>query len=434
MRSYDDEIDMMELLGRLAPLARTLACRDTDRALDIVAECVPGAKIEGFPSGTRAWSWTVPQRWELDRAHVRAGGETLVSADWHPLHVVNYSQPFSGRVGRDELLAHLHTNPARPDAIPFTFSFYEKRWGFSVPHAWLPRFHHASYEVEIAARFEEGPLNVLSSLLEGDTPGLFILCADVCHPAQVNDSLTGLAAAVDIFRRLERQKRRKYSYLLLVVPETIGTIAFLARHPEIVSRSVAALFSEMLGTGGPLVGQRTRRGDTYWDRLLEAVLAESGVEQRTVPFLKSAGNDEKVFDSPGVDIPALSVTRYPYPEYHTSDDNLSLIQPRQLREARDLLQALVDTAERDYVPRLSQPGPVFLSGHGLYPDWRGNPALLPAWKAFLDVMYGIDNRSSVIELAARIGVDPEQVFYWADGFCEKGLATRQPFVQGRIPA
>jgi len=427
-------LDMMDLLAKLAPLARTLACRDTDAALKIVAAQVPGSRIEGFASGTPVWTWKVPQRWELRRARVRAGGETLIDAAWHPLHVLNYSQPFSGSVTREELLAHLHSNPACPDAIPFAFSFYRPAWGFCVPHAWLPRFRHQRYEVEIDCSFEDGPLNVLSAVLEGDHRETIVLCADICHPAQVNDSLTGLAAAVDVFRRLAGRASRKYTYLLLVVPETIGSIAFLAHHPEWIGRAVGGYFSEMLGTEGPLVGQRTRRGDTYWDRLLEFALAQSGAEHRMVPFLQSAGNDEKVLDSPGVDIPTVSVTRYPYPQYHSSDDNLALIRPDRLRQGRDVLQAFVDAAEDDYIPRLAHPGPVFLSGHGLYPDWRNDPALLPKWEAFLTVMYGIDNRSSVLEIAARWGVAPDVVRYWADAFRAKQLVTAEPHVVRREQA
>lgn len=423
---------MLRLLEELAPLSRTLASADTDRALDIVAARVPGARIEGYRTGSKAWSWTIPPRWELAKAEIRAGGRTLVSAAWHPLHVVNYSQPFRGSVTREELLAHLHTDPGRPDAIPFVFSFYEPKWGFCVPHAWLSRFDSASYEVEIDSRFEEGELKVLHCLIPGDSQETFVICADICHPAQVNDSLTGLAAAVDIFQRLRARPQRKYSYLLLVVPETIGSIAYLANHPEIVARSVGGFFSEMLGTDGPLVGQRTRNGASYWDMAMESVLRDSGLEHRVVPFLKSAGNDEKVLDSPGVDIPSVSITRCPYPEYHSSDDNLALIQPARLREARDVLQAFFDLIEKDYVCELSQPGPVFLSGHGLYPDWRSDPSLLPVWQAFLDVMYAIDGKSSALELARKCGAKAGHVLYWTDAFCERGLAVRKPHVQRRV--
>jgi len=431
MKCYQDQIDMMALLGEIAPLARTLANNDTDKALQIVADVLPGAVIEGFPSGSKAWTWTIPQRWEISGATIKANGETLVDAAWNPLHVINYSQPFKGAVTHAELLKHLCTHPERPQAIPFSFSFYEEIWGFSIPHEWLSRFTSDSYEVEINSRFEEGNLNTLSLFIPGDSKETFVICSNICHPVQVNDSLTGVAVAVDIAKRLLARTSRKYSYLILVVPETIGSIAFLANHPEIIKASVGGFFSEMLGTDGPLVGQRTRRGDSYWDKLLGDVLLNSNLPHQVVNFLKSAGNDEKVLDSPGVDIPTFSLTRYPYPEYHTSDDNINLINIDRLREARDLLQKIIDFAEEDYIPVLNQPGPVFLSGYGLYPNWRDDPSLLPIWQSFIDVMYSIDGVHSVVELAAMRQIPISHFFYWTDAFAEKGLLTKSPFVLRR---
>jgi aminopeptidase-like protein len=422
---------MMELLRELGPLHRTLACDDTDRALQIVCKYMPGAKMEGFATGSNAWSWVIPPRWELKGAVVRAGGKTLVDARENHLHVVNYSVPFKGVVKRADLLRHLHTCPERPDAIPFVYSFYERTWGFCIPHNWLERFTSDTFEVEIDSYFEEGDLNILSAYLPGREKETFIICADICHPTQVNDSLTGVAAAVDIANRLNRRKERKYSFLFLIVPETIGSIAFLSHHPKIIDVAVGGLFSEMLGTPGHLVGKTTRKGNTYWDGALTQALRTSGISHKTVPFLKGPANDDKVLDSPGVDIPTVSLVRYPYPEYHTSDDNIDLIDVAQLREARDVLQYFVDLAESDYIPHLNQPGPVFLSGHGLYPNFREDSSLLPFWEAFLDVMYSLDGQHSLLQIAMDTQRSVEQVRYWCEAFSTKGLLTKEPFVVRR---
>ncbi|WP_061249378.1 DUF4910 domain-containing protein [Leptospira alstonii] len=431
MKLYKDEIDMMSLLRKITPLARTIANNDTDKALQILTEFLPGALIEGFPSGSKAWSWTIPRRWELHGATIRANGETLVDVAWNPLHVIDYSQPFKGTVEREELLKHLRTIPERPQAIPFVFSFYEPVWGFSIPHDWLSRFTSDAYDVEINSRFEDGNLNTLSMLIPGDSEEIFVICSNICHPTQVNDSLTGVAVALDIASRLLTRESRKYSYLIMVVPETIGSIAYLSNHPEIIDTSIGGFFSEMLGTNGPLVGQRTRRGDTYWDKILEDVLTNSNLPNKVVSFLKSACNDEKVLDSPGVDIPTFSLTRFPYPEYHTSDDNIELIDVERIREARDLLQKIIDFAEEDYIPVLNQPGPIFLSGHGLYPNWRDDPSLIPLWESFFDVMYSIDGVHSVIELANLRQIPISHFFYWTDAFAQKGLLIKKSFLLGR---
>lgn len=427
MNRYENQINMLELLEALAPLSRTLANADTDRALQIVQNFLPGACIEGTPTGSKVWSWTIPPRWELSRGTVKANEETLVDSAWSVLHVINYSQPFKGIVSRDEMLKHIKTSEVRPHAIPFAFSFYEPTWGFCIPHSWLDRFTADSYQVEISANFESGVLNTLSLLIPGENPEIFIICADICHPLQVNDSLTGVVVAVDIANRLLAQTNRKYSYLILIVPETIGSIAFLSNHPEVIENSIGGFFSEMLGTDGAMVGQRTRRGNTYWDNLLENVLTNSELPYKIVDFLKSAANDEKVLDSPGVDIPTFSLTRYPYPEYHTSDDNIDLISSHKLSQARNVLQQIIDYSEKDYIPVLNQPGPVFLSGYDLYPNWYEDPSLWPFWKSFISVMYSIDGVHSVVELATTHNISIRHYFYWTDAFFEKGLLKKNYF-------
>jgi len=350
----------------------------------------------------------------------------LVDSDWNHLHVVNYAQPFKGTVSHEELMRKLHTRKTCPDGIPFENSFYQKNWGFCVPHQWLNRFNSEMYTIEIDSQFIQGDLNVLSAFLPGDLEQIFIICCNICHPTQVNDSLTGIAASVDVFKRLEQRKRRKYSYLFLVVPETIGSIAYLARHEEVIQQSAGGIFSEMLGTKGPLVVQRTRDGNTYWDRLLIQSMERLEKEHEIVPFLKSAGNDEKVLDSPGVDIPTISITRNPFPEYHTSQDNLELIDLEQLREGRNIIQYFFDMIEDDYIPSLNQPGPIFLSGHGLYPDWESDPSLFSKWESFLDVMYALHGNRSLAEIAYDIKRPFSDVKYWCDAFSEKGLLTKKP--------
>lgn len=433
-------IDMIELLKKIGPLPRTLACNATDTALEVLSGYIksnlPNTVIESFPTSSKVWTWTIPQRWELNAATISCGEKIYLDAMIHPLHVINYSRPFRGKVSRDDLLKRMHTSASRPHAIPFVFSFYQETWGFCVSQVWLDEFKQTTagidqFDVNIDSRFEDGSLKVLSSFLKGDVEDTFVICTNICHPAQVNDSLTGVAVAADIALKLAARKSRKYSYLFITVPETIGSIAYFANHPEVIKKAVGGLFTEMVGTGGPFVGQLSRAGNTYWDLALKSVLADSGRDSKTVPFLKSAANDEKIMDSPGVDIPTVSLTRFPYPEYHTSDDCIDLISGPCLSESRDILLAFVDVIENDYIPVLLYPGPIFLSGHDLYPDWRNDSKLKGMWDAFIDVMYAIDGKRSILELVRDTGLQLSQVKYWCDGFAEKGLLKKVPKVIGR---
>ena len=41
----------------------------------------------------------------------------------HPLHIISYSLHIDKIVTKEELMKHLHTNPKRPEAIPWEFKY-----------------------------------------------------------------------------------------------------------------------------------------------------------------------------------------------------------------------------------------------------------------------------------------------------------------------
>lgn len=428
------DYDVMALLRRVAPLSRTLVHEDNERALQMIGEALPAFGVERFPSGRQVWTWRVPDRWRVKEARLEdaATGELLWDGLCHPLATVNYSLPFDGVVDREVLASHLFSAPQRPRAIPFVYRFFNRDWGLCVPDDRRATIlERQRFGVRIVT--DEGPGDLLVGIctLPGEREEEFLVVSDICHPGIANDSISGAVAAVDLARHLAARRRRKYTYRFLFLPETIGSVAYLSHHPEVVERAVGGFFCEMLGNRNSHCLQFTRQGNTYWDRIAHATLKDAGGSFRTAPFLKSAANDEKVLDAPGVNIPTISLTRYPYPEYHTSDDNADMINPALLRESCRLIRTLFERIEDDYVPRYLQRGPVCLSENGLYPDWYRDPSLVPVWEGFLKVMYALDDRRSCEDLAADLDVPVAVVRYWADAFIERGFAEARPRVVRR---
>jgi aminopeptidase-like protein len=140
-------------------------------------------------------------------------------------------------------------------------------------------------------------------------------------------------------------------------------------------------------------------------------------------FRTIIGNDEMVFDSPGVRIPMISVSRWPYPEYHTSDDNPNLVVPESLTHARDAILDLIRYLEADYVPVRNFRGPLFLSGYGLWVDWRKNRKLN---RALEWVINNLEGDYSVSELAAKVDVDFWELKEWLDKALGHGVITKRP--------
>jgi len=48
-----------------------------------------------------------------------------------------------------------------------------------------------------------------------------------------------------------------------------------------------------------------------------------------------------VLNGPGVNVPCLSISRFPYPEYHTTDDNLDIMHEEKLQEAADVIEQII---------------------------------------------------------------------------------------------
>ena len=427
----NDLNDVMTLLRDLTPLSRTLVHPDNDRALKIISKVVGGVDVEGYPSGKSVWTWRIPNQWQLVESRIEDAqtGELLWDGTCHPLATVNYSLPFSGKLTAEELTPHLHSVPHRPNALPFVFRFYNRDWGFCLPASLRASIQkHPYLNVKIVTDERPGQLKVGVLTIPGKSSKEFIVCTNICHPGTANDSISGACAALALVRHLKRRGELNYTYRFLWLPETIGSVAYFANNEDVIDRAIGGLFIEMLGNENSLCLQHSRKGTTYWDHLAKASLMDSGLEFRVAEFLKSAPNDEKVMDSPGVNIPTISITRYPYPEYHTSDDNVDLISPKKMEESIDFLCAFLDRIEEDYVPIYKMRGPVCLAEHGLYPDWYLNPQLKGQWDAFLKVMYAFDNVRSVESLACELQLPIDILRYWCSAFEDKKFIEKGPLM------
>src|SRR5438067_5462289 len=107
---------------RLWPLNRSITGPGIRESLDILGELVPTDRLR-FPSGSRAFDWTVPPEWNVREAYlVDPDGRRRADFADNNLHLVGYSVPMRGRMSLDELRPHLYSIPDQPDAIPFITS------------------------------------------------------------------------------------------------------------------------------------------------------------------------------------------------------------------------------------------------------------------------------------------------------------------------
>ena len=231
--TFPDSLDAQALFDELLPLCRSISGKGYDQSLAILSRYIPFT-IEEYPSGSKAFDWTVPPRWELERAVLKdSHGQVLLDSDVSALYVLNYSEPFSGRVSKQELEEHLYSDATRPDLVPYVMSYYKPRWGFCLSHKQRQELLKDDfYEVDIKTRKVQGAIKVGVCDLKGKSDRIVQFSSYLCHPNMLNNELSGPIALVYLYQMLRAYPEREYTYRFVINPETIGSICYLSRHFE----------------------------------------------------------------------------------------------------------------------------------------------------------------------------------------------------------
>lgn len=422
---------MQDLLNELWFLPRELVSDGYDAALARLAEVVP-LTVHEVPSGTPAWTWAVPEKWSVDEAYLETlDGQRLLDVAAHPLHLVSYSLPFEGVVTREELFAHLHTHAQRPDAIPFVFKYYQRDWGLCCTQQLKDSLTDAQYRVVIRTRFEPGALKIGEVVIPGQGEACFVLAAHLCHPAQANDDLTGVLVGLEVARALLAGPPPRHTIRVLFFPETIGSVAYLSQHEDLIPAMRGGLFLEMLGNDAPLALQQSFQPQSQCDQALVSAFRGHVPEGYVGPYRTIIDNDERQFNAPGVRVPMLSLSRVvnphlpesrfaPFPEYHSSDDTPAIVSQERLADASAAALALVRAFDSNQYVVNQFKGEVFASGHGIWVDYRLNPQ---GHRNLFQIMERCDGERTVADIAMELDLPYSAVWELLSQFAEKGLVT-----------
>ncbi len=418
----DPEKDAMwQLVARLFPMHRTIVGPGVTRVLDCIKQQIP-LEVRAFPSGLRGGSWVVPQEWDVQEGYVETlSGRRVIDFQEHGLHVWMFSQPFEGIVSKDELLKHIRTSPVRPRAIPLEQTFYRRQWGFSASEEQVKALTESRYRVVLRTTFKDGVLRIGEAVLEGQSSREILIDAFICHPLLAYYQ-TGIAVAVELFKLIASLPKRRYTYRLLLTPETIGPIMYLHHNEDVRRRIVGGYSLVCVGDPGKFHYRRSYDGASVADRSMRHALMHSGMEYEIEPFDIRTGTtgNEKAYNSPGFFVPVGSIRRTHiggYSEAWTSDDNLELISPDSLLETLLVCWTAIQTLERDVVYEPLFVGEPFLAGYGIYPHDRSFEQMLPwdYFKAF------VDGRRSLLEIAERAGAPIMDFDDVVEAFLEKRL-------------
>lgn len=395
---------MYGLIQELYPICRSITGDGVRRTLDIIGRHIPLQRSE-VPSGTPVFDWTVPKEWNIRDAYIRdPSGKKVVDFAQSNLHVVSYSQPVKTRLALAELRARLYSLPDHPDWIPYRTSYYNETWGFCLSDRQLQALPEGEYEVHIDSTLVDGHLSYGEYLLSGESADEVLLSCHICHPSLANDNLSGIALLTQIAQALQARPRRRYSYRFLFIPGTIGSITWLARNEDRVDRIRHGLVVTCVGDGGRFTYKKSRRGNADIDRAALHVLATTTDDHEVIEFYPY-GYDERQYCSPGFNLPVGSLSRSThgrYVEYHTSADDLQLVQPTYLAESLEKYLAVIDVLEHDRVYRNTQPKcEPQLGRRGLYRAIGAGSTQRTDEMALLWVLNMSDGEHGLLDIAER---------------------------------
>jgi aminopeptidase-like protein len=183
-----------------------------------------------------------------------------------------------------------------------------------------------------------------------------------------------------------------------------------------------------LGDPGKSTYKKSRRGSALIDRAVQAVLRHSGSEHEILEF-SPYGYDERQYCSPGFNLPVGLLTRTPhgrFPQYHTSADNLELVQPAYLADSFSKLLAVIDILEnnRKYLNTNPRCEP-FLGKRNLYRPIGGFQDVAEQQLALLWVLNLSDGEHDLLDICERSGLAFQAIWTAAQELAKTDLLVSQ---------
>jgi aminopeptidase-like protein len=400
-----DEIH--KFANKLWKINRSITGEGVRETLAHIKKCLPNLTIESVSSGKKVFDWVVPPEWHVSKAYIIApDGKKICDFSINNLHLVGYSVPFHQKMRLEELQKYLHSLPEQPNAIPYITSYYQKRWGFCLTQEQRDALDEGVYEVIIDSKIFQGELNYGELILPGKSDQEIFLSTYICHPSMANNELSGIAVATYLAKWLSELKVRRYTYRLVFIPETIGSITYLSKNYLHLKKKVIAGFNiSCVGDDRSYSYIPSRNGNTISDKIAKHVLKWIASNYVSYTWL-DRGSDERQYCAPGIDLPIASILRtkhQQYPEYHTSLDDLhNVVTPKGLDGGYWALRRALELIENNRIYKNNVLCEPQLGKRGLYPTLSTKKKLENEVKTMMNFLSLCDGEHSLLDIAEKI--------------------------------
>ena len=429
----------MEILRKVEGLPIAPVSSGADKQNEILCQELPFKVLE-YESGREHNGWYVPHKWEVIKAEIKKDGKLVYDGKKHPLGVIGSSESFKGKVNLEELKKHLYYKESAPDNIVYHcdlfYKPYIKLWGFSLSYNLYKSLEEGEYEIDLETKHEKGTMKVLEYTKPGRSSDTILLNAHNCHAAQLNDGPAGYAVGIEVMKRLAKMDT-KYTYKLIVAPEHMGTVFYLADlDKKILTSYKFCIFLEMLGNDSRLALQESFLGNTDLDNAAKHYLKHEFPDFYFDKFRKVVGNDETVWEAPGVEVSTISLSRcqspnFYYPEYHLDSDNMEIMNEQKLEESVKAVLGIVNILDTNCKIKRKFSGLIALSNpkYDLYlrpgtdPSIKDNTASdQPKWNYMMDCLPRYFNENiTILDIAREHDLPYDRLYDYILKFKDKNL-------------
>lgn len=410
MNSSDEFIghEIHEFARLLWPINRSITGEGVRTTLEHIRCHLPATQIKSVPSGTTVFDWQIPKEWSVNEAYIISPlGNRICDFSENNLHLLGYSSAFEGKVSLDELKKHLYTLPEQPDSIPYVTSYYKERWGFCLTQNQYDQLEKGEYYVKIDAKHFDGLLNYGELIIPGRSDKEVFISTYICHPSMANNELSGPTVVTYLAKWLSKLDELNYTYRIIFVPETIGSITYLSLHSkEMKKHTIAGFNVSCVGDDRAYSYLPSRNGNSLSDRVAKHVLKHIDPNFISYSWL-DRGSDERQYCAPGIDLPIASIMRSKYgqyPEYHTSLDDLdNVVTPSGLHGGYWAIRRAIEAIEKNKKYNATVCCEPQMGKRGLYPTLSTKKSGEEV-RLMMDLISLCDGQSSILEIAEILNV------------------------------
>ena len=362
----------MKCFRDLFKLNRSLTGEGTLKTLKYFIKINKKFKIIRFRSNQKVFDWKVPLEWNIKNGYIEhiETGKRFCELKKNNLHIVNYSIPVKKVLDLKVLKKNLYFDKKIKNAIPYITSYYKQNWGFCISKKEFNSLPRGKYKILINSSFKKGYMNGAELIIPGKSKYEIFFSSYICHPSMANNELSGPILLNSIAKYIGQNfEKNYYTYRFVLLPETIGSIAYLSKNYKKLKKNVIAAYNlSCVGDNRFFSLIQSRKENSISDQSIKCQLLMKK-KYKIYSFLER-GSDERQYCYPGIDLPMATFCRSKfgtYKEYHTSKDNLKIVSEKNMYESFNIFKNIIDSLEIGMYPKNSILCEPMLSKRGLYP-------------------------------------------------------------------